>query len=263
MNYKVIATDFDGTLLTSDKKITTKTEEALLKCKNNNYIIIGVTARNLSSANSVCNINMFDYLILNNGANIYDVKNKNGININKIDRDITIEITNHFKDIAKQIDYCSLNKYYIYNKENTTESNFLIHIESIDEVKEEIGKMNIFLKDDAELIMQKEYIERTFDDINVILMSDSDNDKGNWITLIPRGVNKFETLQKLCAKLNISTNEVIFFGDSTNDLSIINKVGLGVAMGNALEEVKKQAKLVTLSNDNDGIAYLLSTNGMV
>ncbi len=71
MNYKIISMDFDGTLLTSDKKVTDKTKQVLLKYKNENYIIIGATARNLASASNVCDINMFDYLILNNGSYIY------------------------------------------------------------------------------------------------------------------------------------------------------------------------------------------------
>lgn len=61
MDYKIISMDFDGTLLTSNKKVTDKTKEVLLKYKNNNYIIIGVTARNLASASNVCDINMFNF----------------------------------------------------------------------------------------------------------------------------------------------------------------------------------------------------------
>lgn len=72
-----------------------------------------------------------------------------------------------------------------------------------------------------------------------------------------KGTNKLETLKKLCLKLDIDINEVIFFGDGGNDLSIISNVGLGVAMENALEEVKNKAKKITLSNDEDGIAYFL------
>lgn len=90
-------------------------------------------------------------------------------------------------------------------------------------------------------------------------MSDSDNiSNGKWLVLHPKGINKFETLKRLCSKLHISVDEVIFFGDSTNDLQIISQVGLGVAMGNAFKEVKEQAKEITLSNDNDGIAYFLN-----
>ena len=108
MNYKIISMDFDGTLLTSNKKITDKTRQILLKYKNNEYVIVGVTARNLASVSNVCDINIFNYLILNNGSYIYDVENIKEININSIDRKTIIDITNYYKDIAEQIDYCSL-----------------------------------------------------------------------------------------------------------------------------------------------------------
>lgn len=258
MDYKIISMDFDGTLLTSNKKVTDKTKEVLLKYKNNNYIIIGVTARNLASASNVCDINMFNYLILNNGSYIYDIENCNEININSIDRKIIIDITNYFKDVAEQIDYCSLNKYYVYKKAITQNKDFVVPINSIDEINETIGRMNIFLKNNEELNKYKEIIENTFENIDVVVMSDTDNKSNRkWLVLNPKGINKFETLKGLCLKLHISVDEVIFFGDSANDLPIISQVGLGVAMKNALKEVKEQSKEITLSNDNDGIAYFL------
>ena len=76
MNYKIISMDFDGTLLTSDKQVTEETRKTLMELKEKSYIIIGITARILPSVKNVCDINMFDYLILNNGNSLYDVKNK-------------------------------------------------------------------------------------------------------------------------------------------------------------------------------------------
>ena len=71
--------DFDGTLLTSDKQVTEKTRQTLIELKEKDYIIIGITARILPSVKNVCDISMFDYLILNNGNSLYDVKNKKDI----------------------------------------------------------------------------------------------------------------------------------------------------------------------------------------
>lgn len=89
-------------------------------------------------------------------------------------------------------------------------------------------------------------------------MSDTDNKNNRkWIVLTPKGINNFETLKGLCLKLHISVDKVIFFGESANDLPIISQVGLGVAMKNALKEVKEQENEITLSSDNDGIAYFL------
>ena len=256
MDYKIISMDFDGTLLTSDKKITDKTRKTLLEYKNNNYIIVGVTSRILSSVKDVCDLNMFNYLILNNGAYIYDVKTRDIIKSYYIDREIVLDITNHFKDVAEEIDYCTLNKYYIYKKKIEKKLDFLVQTNNIDEVNEPIGKINIFIKDNIN--KYKEYIENTFENIDVIYMSDTNNNNNKkWLVLSPKGINKLETLKLLCKKVGVSIKETMFFGDSTNDLEIICGAGLGVAMGNALEEIKEHAKDITLSNDNDGIAYYL------
>ena len=260
MNYKLISMDFDGTLLTSDKKVTQRTKDVLLKYKNNNHIIVGITGRNLSSAKSVLDINIFDYLILCDGAYIYDINNEDIVSSNNINQKRIIDITNYFENIAKRIHYCSMNNYYIYKDRTIDNKDFLIPVKNIEEIKEDIGKINIFLEGngDKEIKTYKEYIESNFDTLDALVMLDSDDKyEKKWIVVNNKGINKYETLKELCLKLNISVDEVIFFGDSTNDLSIMSRVGIGVAMGNALQEVRNQAKEITLSNDEDGIAVFL------
>ena len=89
-------------------------------------------------------------------------------------------------------------------------------------------------------------------------MSDTDNNNyAKWLVLNPKGVNKLSTLENICQKINVQLDDVIFFGDGANDLEIIRQVGTGIAMGNALEEIKIQAKDTTLSNDEEGIAVYL------
>ena len=118
--------------------------------------------------------------------------------------------------------------------------------------------MNIFLKENIKIKNYIEYIKNNFKSMEVLEMSDTDTQNSKtWLAITAKGTNKLETLKKLCLKLDIDINDVIFFGDGANDLSIINQVGLGVAMENALEEVKNQAKKITISNNEDGIAYFL------
>ena len=258
MKYKIISMDFDGTLLTSDKKVSDKNKKILLNFKKENYIIVGITARNLSSVKNVCDINMFNYLILNNGAYIYDVENNKTSIISNIDKSTAIEITNYFEKDAYQIDYCSLNKYYVYKNEDMDNRTFFKEIKNVDEVEEKIARMNVFLNDNIKMKNSLENLKNNYKNLEVIEMSDTDTKNSKtWLALTAKGTNKLETLKKLCIKLDIDINEVIFFGDGANDLSIISQVGLGVAMGNALEEVKNQAKEITLSNDENGIADFL------
>ena len=59
-------------------------------------------------------------------------------------------------------------------------------------------------------------------------------------------------------RLNIKKEEIIAIGDGENDIDMIKFAGCGIAMGNASIEVKKVAKLVTDTNDNDGVGKILN-----
>jgi hydroxymethylpyrimidine pyrophosphatase-like HAD family hydrolase len=72
-----------------------------------------------------------------------------------------------------------------------------------------------------------------------------------------KGISKAGSLQTICDILNIKREEVIAFGDAQNDISMIEFAGMGVAMGNACEELKAAADEITLSNNDDGIAHTL------
>ena len=68
-----------------------------------------------------------------------------------------------------------------------------------------------------------------------------------------KNIDKAASLQRLIEHLGIKQDEVICFGDGYNDLTMIKFAGLGVAMANSVDDVKKHANYVTLSNDEEGI----------
>mgnify|MGYP000991371350 FL=1 len=72
-----------------------------------------------------------------------------------------------------------------------------------------------------------------------------------------KGVSKGDTLAKLGELLDISPQEMMTMGDQENDLSMIELAGLGVAMGNATEQVKEAAQYVSLTNEEDGVAHAI------
>jgi len=77
------------------------------------------------------------------------------------------------------------------------------------------------------------------------------------IEVNPENVSKATGVAEVCQLLGIDMSEVVAVGDSLNDLAVIEAVGLGVAMGNAQEQVKEAADLVIGSNNEDGIAHLI------
>lgn len=75
-----------------------------------------------------------------------------------------------------------------------------------------------------------------------------------FLELVPQGIDKALSLGVLLKKTEIGREEIIAMGDGYNDLSMIKFAGLGIAMGNAQEPVKKAADYITSSNEEDGVA---------
>ncbi|EJE97935.1 Cof-type HAD-IIB family hydrolase [Liquorilactobacillus mali] len=72
-----------------------------------------------------------------------------------------------------------------------------------------------------------------------------------------KGISKGSALKKLCDKLEITADNLMAIGDGGNDLSMIKFAGTGVAMGNAISELKDCAQIVTADSDHDGVALAI------
>ena len=79
-----------------------------------------------------------------------------------------------------------------------------------------------------------------------------------FLELVPQGIDKALSLAVLLKEIGVAREEVIAIGDGYNDLSMIKFAGLGIAMGNAQEPVKKAADYITLSNEEDGVAEAIN-----
>lgn len=81
--------------------------------------------------------------------------------------------------------------------------------------------------------------------------------------ITPKGSGKHVGIDKVLEYLNISIDEAMAFGDGGNDISMLEHVGLSVAMENASDEVKSKADYVTTSVDDDGVANALKHFGLL
>lgn len=73
-----------------------------------------------------------------------------------------------------------------------------------------------------------------------------------------KGIDKAKALDTVLSPMGLKREELIAFGDGHNDASMIKYAGIGVAMENAVDDLKAIANEITLSNEEDGIAYTLS-----
>ena len=75
-----------------------------------------------------------------------------------------------------------------------------------------------------------------------------------YLNVTPPGFDKGTLVLALSQRLKIPTEEIVTLGDMENDLAMFRRSGFSIAMGNASEEVKRQAHAVTVANDADGFA---------
>ena len=103
---------------------------------------------------------------------------------------------------------------------------------------------------------QAEALKKALPECDCLRFSD-----GFWYKFTKAGVTKEKAISEACAACKISLTDVIAFGDDYADIEMLNVCGVGVAMGNAIDEVKKSADIVIGTNEDDGIAeYLEAEN---
>ncbi len=78
-----------------------------------------------------------------------------------------------------------------------------------------------------------------------------------FIEIMPKGVNKADSLDKILPVLGVTRENTVCCGDGFNDVSMIAYAGVGVAMGNAQQAVKESADYVTATNDEDGLVQVI------
>lgn len=87
--------------------------------------------------------------------------------------------------------------------------------------------------------------------------------KSTYLELMPKNSSKTSAIEFLLQKYNICRDDLMAIGDNYNDIDMIKYAGLGIAMGNAPDEVKKQANTITLSNDDEGVSYAINNYVLV
>lgn len=265
MSYKLIGIDMDGTLLNDKKTINKENIEAIRKAQDKGVKIAICTGRLFTSAKY--------YSDLIGGK--APVVSANGAYIREKDRDEIIYEATLGVEKAKKIesiirnydfdyyyntsdsvispkDYPEEYGYVVTNKTMPEENRIkLIRSMDIDKTIEAAG--DSFLKC---ICMSRDIkaLQKVKEELSLlgefeIVSSGIDN-----IEIMNKGVTKGRGISVLAAFYNLSSEEVMCIGDNENDLSMIEYAGMGVAMGNASDDVKKFANYVTDTNNNSGVA---------
>ncbi len=262
---KLIAYDLDGTLLTSKKELTSYTKDVLEEAASRGIVIMPATGRPVTGIPAqVLNIKGTKYAVTANGARVMDLRTDEAVCECLLPRDTGRKILKIFNE------YDTLKEIYFRGKGYANESdlsriqdflsdphmakyivNTRIPVKDLWEIFEnEIGDMDKI----HALIAHLEdipKIRKRLEDIPDIEITGA---LGCNLEVNAKGATKGNALLKLGESLGISREEIMAFGDASNDHSMLKLAGTGVAMANAEDEAKALADYVTLSNDEDGVA---------
>ncbi|AGK53386.1 Cof-type HAD-IIB family hydrolase [Bacillus sp. 1NLA3E] len=235
---KLVALDMDGTLLNDRDEVSLANRETIREAQSKGIHIVCCTGRSLiTSRDYVKNLELSSYHITVNGSEVWDEK---GVLIHR-----KIVPTDHIQwmfDLAKehQTKFWATATDRVWRREMPEEIENHTWLKFGFEIPEDDVRNTIL----GNLRERGQYFEiSNSSPINIEVNSS--------------GVNKARGIEVVCGRLGLSMDQVMAVGDSLNDMSMIQAAGIGVAMGNAQEEVKRAANWVTATNNEDGVAHAI------
>lgn len=113
------------------------------------------------------------------------------------------------------------------------------------------------MKTNEQVMELYDKLKNNIKELDVHIMQDSFGER-KWIEIMKKGCTKYKAIEKLSKYLKVKNDEIIAFGDGLNDIDMIKKCGIGVALSNALPIVKENANFVTTYDHNhDGVIEFL------
>lgn len=275
-NFKLIAIDIDGTLLNSKGELTEKTLNSIKKCHENGIKVCLCTGRNIKNTIKLAKkLNNDMPFVCGDGTIFYDTKNDNIISEYKLSEDTFTTIMTEAINHNVYLEFCT-KKYYIKYVKDKKLSKFSYGMVSktlrqkfreyfIISVRY-VKNYNKFIKDFKNNINQMiiageqndlEVIKKFMDSNNFLDVDIRTDLWDKYIFVVPKNCTKAYGLDILSKHFNIPIENMIAIGDQMNDIDMIKRAGLGIAMGNAHDEIKKNAKFITKKNDEDGVSYAI------
>lgn len=248
--YRIVSLDLDGTLLRSDKTVSRRSVETLRHCAERGMRLVVASARPARSIRDLVPREVPIYAeICYNGAETYE----NGALVLEqalaphAAQMLLATIMRHAPEAMIALEMRSamyVNRALDYPWEH-----------EVTDLTRVIGQPVAKVLFDAYRVADLAAFRAEICEVCSFTLTDA----GRLGHLMAPGVSKARALEALAARWGLGIADVVAFGDDLNDVEILRESGLGVAMGNAEPAVRRAANIVTLTNDEDGVAATLET----
>lgn len=270
MDIKLIAIDLDGTLLGSKGSLSQENKEAIKEVKKAGIKIVLCTGRPLRSMTHLLEeadlLDEDDLVITYNGGLIQRSKTGEIISEITLNREESLDIYKLGQQLKLPVNFIDLD--YVYEPP---------YPEGVDSIymssSREAPKINAlkFMDLDMENLpdpfkINKVVMSRPSKELDAAIphIADIYHERYNIyksqafiLEVLPKNVDKGFSMRLLGDMLGLEKKQIMGIGDQENDLSLVENAGLGIAMENAIDQVKDAADYITRSNDNNGVAHAL------
>lgn len=267
-NYKIIASDLDGTLLNDDGEISKENIDAITTFYNKGIAFVPCTGRTYSEIpEKIVNIPGIRYIIHSNGAVVYDRENETRI-LHCIDRNTAKTVWDIFDSFETHITFrhngqcfvdsrfqndASFEYYNVIVPHQIVVRDFSVLLDNFKKVSYEhdnIEVFSVFFHNYEDKVRCKKLIEQT-KKLKTVEASEFN------LEIMSIDAGKGSALCSLADMLGVAYDETIGVGDSDNDNTLIKSAGLGLATSNACESLKEIADEIICSNEEHIAEYIL------
>lgn len=265
MGYEMIVLDLDGTLTNRDKVITPRTKAALMEAMERGKKVVLASGRPtygvMPLARELKLAEYGGYILAYNGGVIMDCQTEELV----FSRMLPVEANHRIIELAlkNRVDFLTYDGEVIltsneenpYAKIESGINHLRLHQLEIDEffVRVDFAVPKFLFVDDGDYLASVEPKVKAALGKNFSVY----RSEPYFLEILPQGVDKAQSLERLLEVTGIKREEMIACGDGYNDLSMIKFAGLGVAMENGVLPVRKAADYITASNNEDGVGLVV------
>jgi Cof subfamily protein (haloacid dehalogenase superfamily) len=253
---KLVVSDMDGTLLNSDHQVSNRFFELFHELKKRDIRFIAASGRQYNSIVGKLNSIKNDIIIIaENGG--YVVEKEKEILSTPLVQTIRNKILNTLENIEDgHAVLCGKRNAYITGSSDSFQEMLSQYysayeiVENLHHVEADILKIAVYHNVDSETHIYP-HVKQYKNELKVKVSGQ------NWVDLSAPDAHKGYALAKVQHLLNITPEETMVFGDYNNDIEMMQQAHFSIAMANAHPNVLKTARFKTLSNNENGVEYIL------
>ncbi|MCI1966481.1 MAG: Cof-type HAD-IIB family hydrolase [Oscillospiraceae bacterium] len=264
---RLVAVDLDGTFLNQDSLVTRANLHAVKELNAMGIEFVVTSGRILPRfPQDVLSLEEMRFAITANGASLIDLQENKELFSDPLPKETAAQVVDAVTSFPIYFEI------YVENQAYTDEKALCFYSDSfyspnrlkaMNQSKNIISDIQELLQRDCRIQkiflphVEKEYIRAFEEKLVSIKGVEITNPFPYHYEFTKQGCNKANCLRQLCNRLDILPKDIMAFGDANNDSAMLRFAGMSVAMGNADEEIRKQARFTAKSNAEDGVAQFL------